>query len=68
MLGMRALAIYGFGLIACVGLSGAAIVVIADQAVLDATLSSGRALPLFLAGLIGVAGVMTIGGRRSSAR
>ena len=68
MLGMRSLATYGFGLIACVGLSGAAVVVAVDQTALVTTLSSTSAIPLFLAGLIGCVGVLTIGERPSSAR
>jgi len=61
MQSIRLVATFGFGLAACVGLSGAIVVVAVDQTDLISTLSASNAVPLLLAGMVALAGFLLFG-------
>ena len=63
MLRLRLAVTFGLGLAACVGLSGAIIVLAVEQTELISTLSASNAVPLLLTGVIGLAGFFLLGRR-----
>lgn len=60
---LRLIATFGLGLVACIGLSGAVVVVTVDQTALVSTLSTFSAVPFLVTGLCGLAGFFLLGNR-----